>query len=285
MPRGFRSFAIAMSLLGGGFQLRAQPQFPTAISQTKFNTGQDVQPVFEGWLHNSDGSFTMIFGYLNRNWKEELAIPPGPDNNVEPGGPDQGQPTYFLPRRQSWIFRVRVPKDWGQKELVWSVTAHGRTEKAYAQLLPVEEITERLIMTRGNLNPGDDDPNQPPSITIPPAAAATVSTPMMLTALVTDDGLPKPRAPKSKAAGVPPAQSNNLNNERPRGLTVTWVQYRGPAKVAFDTAGPIAVTEGKAVTTARFSEPGNYVLRATASDGELSVRAEVMVTVGSVHSE
>ena len=160
-----------MCVLAGGFvPASAQVQLPTANPQTQFSNGQDVVPVYEGWLRNPDGTFTFVFGYFNRNWKEELAIPAGPDNRIEPGVPDRGQPTYFLPRRQSWVFRVQVPKDWGQQELIWTIAAHGRTEKAYAQLLPEEEIIERLIMTRGNLSPGEDDPNKPPSVSIGPGS-------------------------------------------------------------------------------------------------------------------
>ena len=93
--------ALALSIGAG---VRAQPPAPTYIPQTKFSSGQDVQPVFEGWLRNADGTFTMVFGYFNRNWEEELAIPAGPDNKLEPGDPDRGQPTYFLPRRQQCSF-------------------------------------------------------------------------------------------------------------------------------------------------------------------------------------
>jgi hypothetical protein len=264
--------ALALGLVAG---VRAQPPAPTYIPQTKFSSGQDVQPVFEGWLRNADGTFTMVFGYFNRNFEEELAIPAGPDNKLEPGAPDRGQPTYFLPRRQQFIFRVQVPADWGQKELVWSITAHGKTEKAYAQLLPVEEISERMIMTRGGLNPGEDDPNQPPSITIPQPGPGSVATPLTLTALVTDDGLPKPR-PQPKPR--PGAQSNTVSN-RPRGLNVSWLEYKGPAKVTFEPAGMIMVADGKVVTTARFAEPGTYVLRATANDGALSTVTDVTITV------
>lgn len=259
----------------------AQVQLPTAVPQTQFSTGQDVVPVYEGWLRNKDGTFTFVFGYFNRNWKEELVIPAGPANKLEPGEPDRGQPTYFLPRRQSWVFRVQVPKDWGQKELVWSITAHGRTEKAYAQLSLEEEILERLIQTRGNLNPGEDDPNKPPAITIAPIASASLASAVALAALVTDDGLPKPRPPRAPRPGtIPQAQTNNAS-ERPRaGLSVTWMQYGGPAKVTFDSTGPIAVTNGQAVTAAHFTTPGTYVLRATASDGALSTSTDVTVTVG-----
>ena len=159
------------------------------------------------------------------------------------------------------------------------MTAHGHSEKAYGQLTPQEEITERMIMTRGNLNPGEDDPNKPPSIAIDPVAPASVASPLTLTALVTDDGLPKPRAAPKPRPGAPPGQSNSAAAGRPRGLNVTWMQYRGPAKVSFDSAGPILVADGKVVATAHFAEPGTYVLRATANDGALSTRADVTITV------
>lgn len=267
-----------LALLGAAI-MEAQPPVPTYIGQTKFQTGQDVVPVFEGWLHNTDGSFTFVFGYFNRNFQEEPMLAPGGDNKLEPGPADQGQPTFFLPRRQSFVYRVTVPKDWGSKELVWSLTVHGRTEKAFASLLPEEEITERMIMTRGGLFPGDDDPNKPPEIKLAPVATASVGQHVALTAMVTDDGLPKPRAPRAAKAGAAPAQSNGAG-ARPRGgLTVTWMEYRGPAKVTFEPAGLIAVTKGQAVTNVKFTEPGTYVLRATASDTALSTRAEVTVTV------
>lgn len=276
-----RTIVACFALLTAALS-RSQPPVPTYIGQTKFNTGQDVVPVYEGWLRNSDGSFTFVFGYFNRNWKEEPVIAPGPDNKLEPGESgdvDRGQPTYFLPRRQSFVFRVRVPADWGQKELIWSLTVHGRTEKAFASLLPVEEITERMIMTRGGLFPGDDDPNQPPQITISPVNSASVGQAVKLTAMVTDDGLPKPRAPRAPKPGAAPAQSNGAG-ARPRGgLNVTWMEYRGPAKVTFESAGPMAVNGGQATATAQFSEPGTYVLCATASDGALSTKTEITVSV------
>jgi hypothetical protein len=218
---------------------------------------------------------------MNRNYEDEPAIPAGSDNKIEPGLPDQGQPTYFLPRRHAWVFRVRVPADWGtNKELVWSITANGRTEKAYGTLKSDEEILERLIMTRGNLSPGLDDPNKPPTISITPAPSATVGQPLNLTAQVTDDGLPKPRVPKPRPAAEPGKAQTNSANERPRlGLNVTWFEYRGPAPVKFDDKGPILVTNGQAATKASFSAPGTYVLRATANDGQLSVSSDITVQV------
>ncbi len=277
--RRLAAVALVLALVG---DLTAQ-QLPTAIPQTKFVSGQNVVPYFEGWIRNADGSFDLVFGYFNRNWQEELAIPAGPDNKFEPGAPDRGQPTYFLPRRQGWVFRVRVPADFGKQVLTWTVKANGKSETAYGELLPIEEITERIIMTRGNLNPGEGDPNKAPAIAITAAATATVGQPVSLTARVTDDGLPKPRVPVQRTAATDAtriqAQANSSAAPRPRGLTVTWMQLRGPAKVTFDAAGPNPVAGGAVVTAARFPSPGVYTVRATANDGALSTKSDVTITV------
>jgi len=208
-------------------------------------------------------------------------IPPGSENSVEPGDPDKGQPTYFLPRRQRWAYRLRVPADFGNKEVTWTLTAHGHTEKAYGNLLAAEEITDRVVSSNGNFNPGEGDPNEPPSIRIANIQNATVSAPLTLTATVTDDGLPKPRpVPAARAnSSTFGAQVNSTGNAAPRGLTVRWLQYGGPAKVAFDASGPMSVVNGRAVTAAHFSQPGTYHLRAIASDGALSTTTDVVITV------
>ena len=259
-------------------------QLPTELPSTKFSSGQNVVPYFEGWIRNADGSFDLVFGYFNRNWQEELVIPPGPDNAIEPGAPDRGQPTYFLPRRQGWVYRVRVPRDFGKQVLTWTIRANGKVEKAYGELLPVQEITERIVMTRGNLNPGDGDPNRPPAVTVMAVPAVTIGSPIMLTASVTDDGLPKPRVPVQRPTTTDAtriqAQANSSAPARPRGLGVTWMQLRGPARVVLEPAGFIPTAEGKAGVTAKFSERGTYVLRATASDGSLSTRTDFTIVVG-----
>src|SRR5258708_14683714 len=86
-----------------------------ASAQVQYYRGQNVAPVFEGWEHNPDGTYSMVFGYLNRNFEEEVDIPLGPDNSITFGGEtfgDRGQPTHFYPRRQRFLFRSVVPKDW-----------------------------------------------------------------------------------------------------------------------------------------------------------------------------
>ena len=258
------------------------PKLPTELSNIHFNSGQSVVPYFEGWIRNPDGTFDMVFGYFNRNWQQELAIPAGPNNSVELGGPDSGQPTYFLPRRQRFVFRVRVPKDFGKKEVVWSITANGRTENGYGSLLPQQEITERVVMTNGGYDPGLTDPNTPPAVTVAPIQPPVVGSPVTLSVSVVDDGLPKPRA-----APAAQATTNSFGGQvnsstgggRPAGLTVSWMQYGGPAKVTFERAGAIPVTNGQAVTTVRFAQPGTYLLVASASDRAMTTRVPVTVTV------
>jgi hypothetical protein len=258
-------------------------KLPTELSNIHFNSGQSVVPYFEGWIRNPDGTFDLVFGYFNRNWQQELTIPAGPDNSVELGGPESGQPTYFLPRRQRFVFRLRVPKDFGKKEVVWSITANGRTENGYGSLLPQQEITERVVMTNGGYDPGLTDPNTPPAVTVAPIPPPIVDSPVTLSVSVVDDGLPKPRAAPAARTTTSNSFGGQVNSStaggRPAGLTVSWMQYGGPAKVTFERAGAIPVTNGQAVTTVRFAQPGTYLLVASASDRAMTTRVPVTVTV------
>ena len=126
--------------------LLVTPLASTSGQQLVYSSGQTVAPAFEGWEQNPDGTFNMVFGYFNRNLDEHLHVPVGPDNNLEPGGPDRGQPTYFFPRRNRFHFKVRVPADFGDRELVWTLTTYGQTEKAYATLIPEYIIDKQLPM-------------------------------------------------------------------------------------------------------------------------------------------
>src|SRR5271165_4486958 len=90
-------------------------------------SGQSITGAYEGWFQNADGTFSFLVGYFNRNLKEEPDIQIGPNNRIEPGGPDQGQPTHFLPRRQWGVFTVTVPKDFGTKKLTWTLASNGQT--------------------------------------------------------------------------------------------------------------------------------------------------------------
>jgi hypothetical protein len=259
---------------------------------TKFKSGQGVVPVYEGWERVPDGSFNMVFGYLNRNHVEELSVPIGAQNGFEPGSADRGQPTYFYPRENHFLFRVNVPKDWDRKkELVWTITANGKTETARATLLDVWEIDRKVeVSNNGGVQITNEliMRDQPPAIVIAPVGRVKTGAAVTLSVAVTDDGLPgpsKPRPPRPlepTLRGAPPSPVNVPLPSRPKppaGLSVLWLVYRGPAAVAFDPDGYAKVADGKVSVTATFAQPGTYTLRALASDGLLRTPADVTVVV------
>jgi len=294
----WRAVVAAAFVLCAGLGLPQAARAQVEIDNNfKFNSGQDVQPAFEGWSRNADGTFTMHFGYLNRNWVQELSIPIGPANSVEPGGPDRGQPTFFYTRTQRNLFGVVVPKDWGKKEVVWTVTANGKTQKAYGWLQPEWEIDPSGGAAVGGQTSPELKNNKPPTFDVPTTVSAAAGQSVSLVAAVTDDGIPKPTTPKKAAIGqetppglvassdtpvnlpqlaAPPPSGGGGNG--PKGPFVTWMVYRGPASAAFGSRN-IQVKDGKASTTVTFNVPGDYVLLGRASDRVLFVDRQVTVAV------
>jgi hypothetical protein len=266
----------------------------------KFNNGQDVVPVFEGWAKNPDGSFAMWFGYFNRNYAEPLVIPVGPENKIEPGTVDRGQPTYFYTRTHRMGFSVTVPADFGKKELTWTLTAHGKTEKAVAWLQPEWEIDP---VFGGKYQSPEALKNQAPTLALKAPSTTTMSSPLKLTATVTDDGLPVIKARGRGAVGqeTPPTLvapkdqveipvnvpslggggggGRGRGGEPEQGVIVTWTVWRGPGAVTFAPGLQRVVKSGDAAVTATFEKPGTYVLRAKANDTHRFVEKDVTVNV------
>ena len=263
-------------------------------------TGQEVVPAYEGWEQNPDGSFNLVFGTMNRNWEEELHIPIGPDNNIEPGGPDQGQPTYFLPRRNRFLFRIRVPADFGDQELVWTLTSAGQTKHAYGTLLPDYYMDNNVLMANNGAGiSGELHANMAPVLTLEgaPTRSVEAGTPVVLKALARDeDGLPKPKPMRA----IDPARPSNTTPNAATGLRLSWFVYRGAGGVTFDPPqikvwedtrpnsnspwGPGWTTppvppDNTWVVRATFSEPGTYVLRCQAHDGGLVTHEDVAFEV------
>ena len=270
---------ILTAVIGGpivfdvGPRTSTMPAFGRVAAQTlTYTKGQNVAPAYEGWEQAADGTKYFVFGYMNRNWEEEIDVPVGAENGFAVGGAraaslpaasaDQGQPTHFLPRRNRFIFKVKVPANFGEKdELIWTLTTHGKTEKAYASLRP-DYILDDVVKASetGALGAGTSSPevrsNKPPVLRIVEANTRNVKAaqPVQLVSEVKDDGIPKRRgagagaavrpsgpggqtadvnALVARAASAPPVRITVGKNV---GLHVTWFLYRGPVggKVTFD---------------------------------------------------
>jgi hypothetical protein len=304
--------SVAALLLSATVSSHAQ-----SSGSIRYSRGQSIQPVFEGWEPNPDGTYSMWFGYLNRNWDDQLVIPVGAENKFEPGVPDRGQPTVFQTgadrRRQQFAFKVTVPADWPKdRDLIWTVTANGVAQKAVGTLWPVWMVDSNVVSAnRGAMR--DTDPNttnRPPVVTSAPGRlTANVGTPLAIELNVTDDDMPKRRKPGELVAGggvvVPdggkprvPAREGSRNAARdgatdsePRmvdSLRVTWVQWRGDGVATFDPNisrvlgddGKQTFTKGRTVTKVTFDKPGTYVLRPYAEDMSLfSIGPDITVAV------
>lgn len=220
------------------------------------DTGASVTGAYEGWYQNADGTYTLLAGYFNRNAKQTLDIPVGPDNHIDPGGPDQGQPTHFLNRRQWGVFAIVVPKDFGNKRLTWTITANGQTTSIPLTLNPLWIVEPFKDAGVGNT---------PPVVKFDPAGASFQGPPrgiaasfntkladaLSLTAWVTDDAK---QPPEARPRQGPPAN-------------ISWSKFRGPGAVTFENPRPsVDAKDGKTAATAKFSAPGEYILRAQAND-------------------
>lgn len=231
-----------------------------------YSSGQNISPAYEGWEVHADGTKYFLFGYMNRNWVEEIDVPVGPDNTFDRGVADRGQPTHFLPRRNIFVFKVPVPEGFTEKdELVWTLTTKGKTEKAYASLRVDYEVDDVVKASEtGALGAGTSSPevraNVAPVVAVQGSKtlSAKVGAPITIVAHVTDDGIPKPRAPGLSGSAVsnagsrrdsaaaaasasdpvrvnramrPPARATVGKNV---GLHISWFVYRGAGTVVFD---------------------------------------------------
>ena len=102
------------------------------------------------------------------------------------------------------------------------------------------ELTAPAPLTSGNTAP---------AVNAGPDKAVVLPSTATLDGTVSDDGLPTPP-----------------------NLTTTWSQVDGPSIAVFGDASAVDTTVG-------FGIPGTYVLRLSASDGELTVTDDVIITV------
>jgi len=221
-------------------------------------SGQPVYPVFEGWYRNPDGTYSISFGYFNRNSEEVLEIPVGPDNFVTPGEPNQGQPSHFEPRRHWGVFAIKVPADFRDGQVVWTIRVRGETIAIPGSLHPNWQI-DALEGEAGSGNtppvlrfaPNSADGSGPAGTTAGPLTVKA-RAPLVVAVWARDDG-----KSATNVAGV--RRSAAL-------LTLTWFKHQGPGSVTFSEAAPTLSADGKATTTMTFSAPGDYLLRVRAND-------------------
>lgn len=274
MAMTHRFALIASALIASTLIVSADGQLLPSSPKKAF--GASVSPAFEGWYDNPDGSHTFLIGYYNRNWNTEIDVPIGPNNRFEPGDPDRGQPTHFLPNRGFGVFTITVPKSTPPTEkLWWTLTVNGVTQRVSFYMSPDYNITPQQASEE---SPGGKYNRPPilrftangPAIQNPIASTATaldrtatVGTPMPLEFWIEDDAL--------YASG-----SNAPIGDRAKIVDVIVSKYRGPGEVVIGKgheklttvkggkpAEPYAAT---GATTVSFSEPGTYLLHVTVND-------------------
>jgi hypothetical protein len=230
---------------------------PTPTAQK--DSGQTVTPAFEGWYKNADGTYSISFGYYNRNAQETVDVPVGPDNNVSPGVANQGQPTRFYAKRHWGVFAVKVPANFGDKKVTWTVNFRGKTYAISGHLKPQWEIDAlQGEAGSGNTPPvvrfdSAGDAGRGPAGIYGKAMKASVGKPMDLTVWATDD--------MTAARGI---ASEGRQNVPP---SLMWFVHQGAGAVKFEPANPQAEgAPGKATTRVTFPQAGEYTLRIRLND-------------------
>ncbi|MEZ5292798.1 MAG: hypothetical protein R2745_17080 [Vicinamibacterales bacterium] len=258
---GAVAFAALLAVVAGARLAAQAPQAqqPMPLDPARAR-GSSVTPAFEGWYENPDGSFSLLVGYFNRNREQALDIPIGPGNKIEPGPADQGQPTHFEIGREWGVFVIKVPKDFGNKTLTWSITANGET-----QSIP-------LGITKGyTIEPFQESGmgNKPPELTFAPTGTKVFGPPTTVAATYTGAvGQPVAIAfsvtdPKEVKKG------SDLTARRTAGLVanLSFHKFRGPGGVKFTPDRVEVKTQGETVTAqATFDLPGEYLVRVQAND-------------------
>ena len=245
-------FALALSApSSSGAQLSLSPSTPS---------GQSASPAYEGWYKNQDGSFSLSFGYYNRNDVEVLYAPIGPDNSISPGDLNQGQPAYFYPRRNWGVFAVKVPANFDVKaKVVWNVKIRGKSYAIPGSLNKDWQI-DALEGEAGSDNTppalsfteGGPEARGPGGATFGPLTAS-VGKPITIDITAKDDG----HSAGTVRGGVP--------------VALAWFTHQGPVEVKFGTpTARLTPTGGKSSTTATFSKPGDYIVRVRATDSAMA---------------
>jgi hypothetical protein len=307
-------FALGLWVLQADAQVKTPPQ--GVLLEPVGQAGEAIYPAFEGWGPTKDGTAVLLLGYFNRNKEQIVDIPIGPDNRIEPGGPDFGQPTHFRTGRQYGVFAIPIPKDFGNKRLTWTLVANGQTATVAFWANPQYWIDFYKNLANGNEPPRIKFDPAGPELIGPPRERfvrtlnASVGQPLELMAWAADQppttvfestppggaaaaGEP-PRGGRGGAAaaanepppaiiggrvisgGLAPTTASGAAAaraaERRADIRLVWRKYRGPGDVKIAEESIALLNDGdakkfvEAKTTATFSTPGEYWLRAQVND-------------------
>ena len=232
-----------------------------AVAAGHAQQNQPIYPVYDGFLKNPDGSYTLSFAYFSHN-ADVVTVLPGPSNAFGPAPGDRLQPTTFKPGH--WRFQcVMVVGPEFDGKMKWTLGYAGTTTGT----------SERMLQSNWNLVEGAPALskldyakvprgvclNRPPTVRVlgvtarpnnPPVLSVAIAEELNLFGSAHDEGLP-----------------------RGKGLAVEWKMLKGPGTVTFSIPGA-------ARTKATFSAAGLYELELAASDSEFTERTRVNVKVG-----
>ncbi len=222
---------------------------------------QPIYPVYDGFLKNPDGSFTLSFAYFSHN-ADVVTIAPGTNNSFAPTPGDRLQPTTFKPGH--WRFQcVMVVGPQFDGKMKWTLTYGGVTEGT----------SERMLQSNWNLVEGAPALskieyakvpkgvclNRPPAVRVLGVTARPNSPPPVITAALNEE---------VNLFGS--AHDEGLPRDKP--FVVEWKLLKGPGTVNF-------TIPGSARTKATFSAPGLYELELSATDSEFTERTRVNVSI------
>ena len=237
--------ALALAALPAGAQ-----QIPLAdqvwSADLVRTSGQPLIPLFDGWFTNPDGSRTLCFSYFTLNTEQSFDIPRGEANDFDPRFPDALVPTHFDPlppeyRHVFCAFTVDVPVDFSADDrIVWRLTSNGETLEVPGKIIAPYVMDEPASGGRGDIAP--------------------------LVAL--EEGGEAVRGRRGiQLRGLEASVGEALTlrawieHEEPE-IWVGWAHHSGAGSVEFDRREySFAPASGPATAEARFSAPGEYVIR------------------------
>ena len=246
---------VAVAVVGlTTLPIQAQrPSFPLSPLRP---AGDLVAPYFDGWYPNADGSFTLSFGFMNRNTEETVDIPLGPNNFIAPAEFDGLQPSHFPAvyrggfngRRERGAFAIRVPADFSDRDVVWTLSHAGHTYSIPGRVTSPAYELSYMPASAGSL---------PPALRFEEDGPGATGR----------EGVYADRQTIRAAAGLPLTvfvqDRGERENSRRVPVNLTWQKHQGPGPVEFDHETERVDMEewGEANNMVTFREPGEYVLR------------------------